>query len=87
MKNETVYCFNTETGALNWEKSSIELSWLCSPIIVNDVVYVGHSSYLLGLKLSDGSITIELRLYGSVNALNLFPMAICANTCGDHLWY
>lgn len=85
-ENETVYCFNTETGALNWERSSIELSWLCSPIIVNDVVYVGHSSYLLGLKLSDGSTTIELPLYSSVNALNYSNGLIIANTCGGHLY-
>ena len=85
-ENQKVYCFNTETGALNWSRAGINLSWLCSPIIVNDIVYVGSDQYLLGLKLSDGTTTMEKEIYSSAHALNYSNGLIIANTCGGHLY-
>lgn len=85
-ENHTVYSFNAATGALNWERTPVDLAWLCSPIIVNDIVYVGSYNKLLGLKLSDGTTAIETDLYSSLNTLNYSNGLIIAGTCGGHLY-
>ncbi|MBL7724531.1 MAG: PQQ-binding-like beta-propeller repeat protein [Chitinophagaceae bacterium] len=85
-ENHTVYSFNAATGALNWERTPVDLAWLCSPIIVNDIVYVGSYNKLLGLKLSDGTTATETELYSSLNTLNYSNGLLIAGTCGGHLY-
>ncbi|MBK7434308.1 MAG: PQQ-binding-like beta-propeller repeat protein [Chitinophagaceae bacterium] len=82
----TISCLNTQTGALKWSKSQLSLSWLCSPIIVNNIVYTGGGSRILGLSLTDGSIVLDKPMNNGVNHLNYSNGLLIANSCGGYLY-
>lgn len=81
-----ITCVNTETGALNWTRTNMELRWLCSPLIVNDLVYIGCNDYLLGLKLADGSTVFEKQIEEGVNDISYSNGMLIVNTCYGHLF-
>ncbi len=89
---QSITCINVQTGKLVWNKTQINMAFHCSPIIVNDKVFIASydnlqgKSILVGLNLSDGSKALEIPLYSTINALNYSNGLIIANTCGGHLY-
>lgn len=89
---QTVTCLNLQSGTIKWTKTQFYSSGRCSPIIVNDKVYIASydqqlgKNVLLGLNLIDGSQAFEAALYSSINAVNYSNGLLMANTCGGHLY-
>ncbi len=88
----TITCINIETGKLIWSKTQNYMSGRCSPIIINNKVFIGNYDNLLnthilvGLNLSDGSIALEIPVSSTINAINYSNDLIIVNTCGGHLY-
>jgi len=82
-----LYCIDNYTGALKWSKDNQPMSWLESPLIINDVVYVGTGGKITGYNLTDGSLVNEINVPNNYwpNSLNYSKGMFIVGICGGHL--
>lgn len=89
---QKITCMNVQTGNLVWSKTQMNMPSRCSPVIVNDKVYIGGydnvlgKNILVGLNITDGSKAVEIPVYSTINAINYSNGLIIVNTCGGHLY-
>jgi outer membrane protein assembly factor BamB len=81
----SVYCLETESGNILWQKGGIYSSSYISPLLVNDYLYISNADKLQVYNPQNGEIVKELPIISSPHSLNYVKGLLIYNNCGGYL--
>lgn len=81
----SVYCMDTRNGYILWEKGGINSSYLISPLLVNDNLYIPNDNMLQVYDPENGDLVRELPVIPYPHSLNYVNGLLIYSNCGGHL--
>jgi outer membrane protein assembly factor BamB len=81
----TVYCLETESGNILWEKNGINTSSYISPLLVNDYLYISNNNKLQVYNPQNGEMVKELPIIPYPHSLNYVKGLLIYNNCSGYL--
>jgi outer membrane protein assembly factor BamB len=81
----SVYCMDTWSGDILWEKGEIYTSNFISPLLVNDFLYITNETKLQVYNPQNGGLVNEFPIIPYPHSLNYVNGLLIYNNCGGHL--
>ena len=81
----SVYCMDTWSGDILWEKGSIYSSYFISPLLVNDFLYITNDTKLQVYNPQNGDLLNEFPIIPYPHSLNYVKGLLIYNNCGGHM--